>query len=98
MTALQPPRLQLVEMAGGFGTLFWAAYQYLLIVYSGSTPGLRLAGWNLRVSTELPRVAGYGAGACWHRFCRQLLSLWDTPGFFSTKTLCAGTIALHTRI
>jgi hypothetical protein len=47
MTALRPPRLQMVEMVGGFGALFWAAYQYLLIAYSGATPGLRLARLEL---------------------------------------------------
>ncbi len=47
MTALRPPRLQLIEMAGGLGALFWSAYQYLLIVYSGTTPGLRLARLQL---------------------------------------------------
>lgn len=47
MTGLHPPRLQLIEMAGGLGAAFWAAYQYLLIVYSGTTPGLRLARLEL---------------------------------------------------
>ncbi len=47
ITAFRPPRLQLIEMAGGLGALFWSAYQYLLIVYSGTTPGLRLASLQL---------------------------------------------------
>ena len=47
LTAIRPPRLQTIEMMGGFAAVFWAAYQYLLIVYSGSTPGLRLAGLEL---------------------------------------------------
>jgi uncharacterized RDD family membrane protein YckC len=47
MTALRPPRLQIAEMATGALCLFWAAYQYLLIVYSGATPGLRLARLQL---------------------------------------------------
>jgi hypothetical protein len=47
MTGLRPPRLQIIEMAGGFSALFWAAYQYLLIVYSGTTPGLQLARLEL---------------------------------------------------
>src|SRR6266851_3905354 len=47
MTAIQPSRFQLVGMSASlFGTL-WAAYQYLLVVYSGSTPGLRLAKLQL---------------------------------------------------
>jgi hypothetical protein len=47
MTALRPPRLQTIEMVAGFGALFWAAYQYLLIVYASATPGLRLARLEL---------------------------------------------------
>jgi uncharacterized RDD family membrane protein YckC len=48
LTAIRPPRLQIVCVAGGLFCLFWAVYQYLLIVYSGTTPGLRLA--RLRLS------------------------------------------------
>ncbi len=48
MTSLRPPPLQIGEIAAGSLSVFWAAYQYLLIVYSGSTPGLRLA--RLRIS------------------------------------------------
>lgn len=47
MTAIQPPRFQLAGITAGFAALFWAAYQYLLVVYSGSTPGLRLAKLEL---------------------------------------------------
>jgi hypothetical protein len=47
MTGLRPARLQLIEMTSGLGAAFWAAYQYLLIVYSGTTPGLRLARLEL---------------------------------------------------
>lgn len=47
MDALRPPRVQLLGLAAGIPCLFWAAYQYLLVVYSGSTPGLRLAGLEL---------------------------------------------------
>ena len=47
VTAIQPPRLQLAGLSAGLAALFWAAYQYLLIVYSGSTPGLRLAKLEL---------------------------------------------------
>ena len=31
----------------GIPCFFWAAYQYLLIVYAASTPGLRVAGLEL---------------------------------------------------
>jgi uncharacterized RDD family membrane protein YckC len=47
MTAIQPPSFQLLGLAAGAAALFWAAYQYLLVVYSGSTPGLRLAKLEL---------------------------------------------------
>jgi uncharacterized RDD family membrane protein YckC len=47
MTAIQPPRLQLLAMTAGLAAVLWAAYQYLLVVYSGSTPGLRLAKLEL---------------------------------------------------
>lgn len=47
MTALIPPRLQMIGATAGLVGLFWAAYQYLLIVYSGTTPGLRLTRLQL---------------------------------------------------
>ena len=43
VTAIRPPRFQLLCLASGLSGLFWATYQYLLVVYSGATPGLRLA-------------------------------------------------------
>jgi RDD family len=54
ITAFRPPQLQLLALAAGVPCFFWAAYQYLLIVYSGTTPGLRLAG------LELTRFDGTG--------------------------------------
>ncbi|MGC1373781.1 MAG: RDD family protein [Candidatus Sulfotelmatobacter sp.] len=80
MTGLRPPRLQIIEMAGGFGALFWAAYQYLLIVYSNGTPGLRLARLELgrfdgtranrrlrrwRVLASFLSAASLGMGYAW---------------------------------
>jgi uncharacterized RDD family membrane protein YckC len=47
IVAVSPPMVQMLGLAAGVPALFWAAYQYLLIVYSGSTPGLRLAGLEL---------------------------------------------------
>lgn len=47
ITAMQPPRLQLIALIAAIPCLFWAAYQYLLIVYSGTTPGLRAANLEL---------------------------------------------------
>lgn len=67
MTAIQPPRFQIVGLAAGFGGTFWAVYQYLLIVYSATTPGLRLAG------LELARFDGTSASRRLRR-CRVLAS------------------------
>jgi hypothetical protein len=47
VTAIRPPRLQVMGLAAGLSGLFWAVYQYLLVVYSGATPGLRLARLEL---------------------------------------------------
>jgi len=47
VAGIRPPRLQLLGLAAGLPCLLWAAYQYLLLVYSGSTPGLRMAGLEL---------------------------------------------------
>ena len=47
LAAIQPPRPQLIAMLAGIPCIFWAAYQYLLIVYSGRTPGLRAAHLEL---------------------------------------------------
>ena len=44
---VRPPQIQLLSLAAAVPCLFWAAYQYLLIVYTGSTPGLRLARLQL---------------------------------------------------
>ena len=44
---VRPPLAQMLLLAAGIPCLFWAAYQYLLIVYAASTPGLRLAGLKL---------------------------------------------------
>jgi uncharacterized RDD family membrane protein YckC len=44
LTALRPPLGQILGLAAGIPCAFWAAYQYLLVVYAASTPGLRLAG------------------------------------------------------
>lgn len=47
ITSIRPPQLQIIVLAGGITCLMWAAYQYLLIVYSGTTPGLRAARLEL---------------------------------------------------
>ena len=47
VSLVRPPQIQLLSLAAGGPCLFWAAYQYLLIVHAGSTPGLRLARLQL---------------------------------------------------
>jgi hypothetical protein len=44
---VRPPQIQLLSLAAVVPCLFWVAYQYLLIVYAGCTPGLRLARLQL---------------------------------------------------
>jgi hypothetical protein len=47
VAAVRPPQIQILGLAAGVPGLFWAAYEYLLIVYAASTPGLRVAGLEL---------------------------------------------------
>lgn len=47
VAAVRPPRFQLIGLGLGIPALFWAVYQFLLITYAASTPGLRLAGLKL---------------------------------------------------
>jgi uncharacterized RDD family membrane protein YckC len=47
VTGLRPPELQLLSLGAGIPCVFWATYQYLLIVYAASTPGMRAAGLDL---------------------------------------------------
>jgi len=47
VAAVRPPVAQILGLAAAIPCLFWAAYQYLLIVYAASTPGLRVAGLDL---------------------------------------------------
>ncbi|MGA9305385.1 MAG: RDD family protein [Candidatus Sulfotelmatobacter sp.] len=56
LTAIRPPRLEIMALAAGLCAFFWAGYQYLLVVYAGTTPGLRLA------RLELARFDGSPAG------------------------------------
>ena len=42
------PRMKIASLAAILSALLWTSYQYLLLVYVGSTPGLRLA--KLRLS------------------------------------------------
>jgi uncharacterized RDD family membrane protein YckC len=44
VTAMRPPLSQILGLAVSVPCFFWAAYQYLLLVYAATTPGLRFAG------------------------------------------------------
>ena len=43
MTGVRPPLSQLLGFAVTLPCLLWAGYQYLLLVYAATTPGLRFA-------------------------------------------------------
>ena len=47
ITALVPPLRQGLSVGAALLAAFWSAYQYLLLVHSGSTPGLKLARLEL---------------------------------------------------
>ena len=80
LTAIRPPQIQIMGLAAGLAGLFWAAYQYLLLVYSATTPGLRLARLELtrfdgsptgrrlrrwRVLASFLSAASIGMGYAW---------------------------------
>lgn len=46
-TEMRPPMAQILGLAAAVPCFLWAAYQYLLIVYAATTPGLRAAGLHL---------------------------------------------------
>jgi uncharacterized RDD family membrane protein YckC len=48
ITSAVPPPAKVAGTAFFLAGLFWSAYQYLLLVYSGGTPGLRLARLELQ--------------------------------------------------
>jgi uncharacterized RDD family membrane protein YckC len=47
VTAIIPPLPQIAVMTLALAALLWPAYQYVLLVYSGATPGLKLARLQL---------------------------------------------------
>jgi hypothetical protein len=47
VAAFRPPQLQILSLAAGIFSAFWIGYQYLLIVYSATTPGLSIARLEL---------------------------------------------------
>jgi len=58
ITSIVPPLQQVGGISVSLIALFWIAYQYLLLVYTGTTPGLKLA--HLQLSrfdgTPVPRT------------------------------------------
>jgi uncharacterized RDD family membrane protein YckC len=48
MNAEVPPPARVAEAAFLLLGAFWSGYQYLLLVYSGTTPGLKLAKLELQ--------------------------------------------------
>ena len=52
-----PPVRQALAISGGLLAAFWAAYQYLFLVHSGTTPGLKLTKLQLSRfdGTAVPR-------------------------------------------
>ena len=47
VTGMRPQQYQLLGLAVAIPCFLWAAYQYLLLVYAATTPGLRLTGLAL---------------------------------------------------
>ena len=47
ITGANPPIRELLAMGAVIVGTLWAGYQYILLTYSGSTPGLKLAGLRL---------------------------------------------------
>ncbi|MGA8213384.1 MAG: RDD family protein, partial [Candidatus Sulfotelmatobacter sp.] len=94
MTALHPPQLQLVELGAGLATLFWAAYQYLLMVYAGTTPGLYLA------RLELARFDGSPASRRLRRWrvLASFLSAGSLAMGYAWVFLDEDTLCWHDRI
>jgi uncharacterized RDD family membrane protein YckC len=81
MVGVTPTSIQVAMMCSGLLILFWAAYQYLLLVYSGSTPGLRALRLQVRrfdgnppnrklrrarVLCSLLSAVSLGLGYAWH--------------------------------
>jgi uncharacterized RDD family membrane protein YckC len=57
VTSIVPPLQQAIGISVSLNALFWVAYQYLLLVHTGTTPGLKLARLQLSRfdGTAVPR-------------------------------------------
>ena len=47
VAAVRPPQTQMIALTVGVPCVLWAVYQFLLIVYASTSPGLRAAGLEL---------------------------------------------------
>jgi uncharacterized RDD family membrane protein YckC len=80
LATVRPPMTQLLGLALGLPCLCWGVYEYLLIVYSGRTPGLMAAGLELarfdgsptsrslrrwRILASLLSASSLGMGYAW---------------------------------
>jgi len=72
ITAEMPSLAKLAGTAFFPAGAFWCAYQYLLLVYSGATPGLKLAKLELQRFDGDPVRGLCGAGACCVRAFRDI--------------------------
>jgi hypothetical protein len=97
IAAVRPPEIQLLGLAAGTLAVFWAVYEYLLIVYSGSTPGLNAAG------LELTRFDGSSTSRSlrrWRIFASYLsalsLALGYAWAFLDEDSLCWHDRITHT--
>ena len=86
------PRMQWISVGACLSCLFWSAYQYLFLVHTGSTPGLRIAKLRLarfdgavvpralrrwRVLTSILSVASLCLGYLWCFLDEDQLSWHD---------------------
>jgi uncharacterized RDD family membrane protein YckC len=57
VTSITPPLQQAMAISVSLAAVFWTSYQYLLLVYTGTTPGLKLAKLQLSRfdGTAVPR-------------------------------------------
>jgi len=97
LTAIRPPLFPMVTVLAGLTALFWTAYQYLLVVYAGTTPGLLLA------RLELARFDGKPAGRRlrrWRVFASYLSAVSLGMGyawvFLDEDSLCWHDRITHT--
>lgn len=62
VAGIRSPIPQMLGLAAGLLFVFWASYQYLLLIYAGTTPGLRAGG------LELARFDGTGTNRSLRRW------------------------------